>query len=186
MVQELKNINDIYLSLFDKDKINISKFTEINISDFFYEKYYDNLRFIKLLSEYSNSILEINCFYNLPSVSLLSGSAKKIIKISNNIKLSYYELINYINDVELLLYEDFDANINSLNVDFLYINNFQNDENYSLYNKVFEKVKVGKYIMIDGIDEYFYEKIKTLIEENNWKIHAIKKEDFNFLILKRI
>jgi hypothetical protein len=186
MVQELKNINDIYLSLFDKDKINISKFTEINISDFFSEKYYDNLRFIKLLSEYSNSILEINCFYNLPSISLLAGNAKKIIKISNNIKLSYYELINYINDVELLLYEDFDANLYLLNVDFLYINNFQNDENYSLYNKVFENVKVKKYIMIDGINEYFYEKIKTLIEENNWKIHAIKKEDFNFLILKRI
>lgn len=185
MVQELKNINDIYLSLFDKDKINISKFTEINNNDFFYEKYYDNLRFIKLLSEYSNSILEINCFYNLPSISLLAGNAKKIIKINNN-KLNYYELINYINDVELLLYEDFDQSLNSLNVDFLYINNFQNDENYSLYNKVFDNVKVEKYIMIDGMNEYFYEKIKTLIEENNWKIHAIKKEDFNFLILKRI
>ena len=186
MVQELKNINDIYLSLFDKDKINILKFTEININDCFSEKYYDNLRFIKLLSEYSNSILEINCFYNLPSISLLAGNPKKIIKISDNIKLSYYELINYINNIELLLYEDFDAKLDSLSVDFLYINNFQNNENHSLYNKVFENVKVEKYIMIDGINEYFYEKIKTLIEENNWKIHTIKKEDFNFLILKRI
>ena len=68
----------------------------------------------------------------------------------------------------------------------MYINNFQHDENYTLYNKVFENVKVEKYIMIDGINEYFYEKIKPLIEKNNWKIYEIKKEDFNFLILKRI
>jgi hypothetical protein len=187
MVQELKNINDIYLNLFHENKLNISKFIEINnINDCFVEQYYDNLRLIKLLSEDSISILEINCFYNLSSISLLAGNAKKIIKISNNINLSYYELINYINDVELLLYEDFDPSLNSLNVDFLYINNFHHDENYTLYNKVFENVKVEKYIMIDGINEYFYEKIKPLIEKNNWKIYEIKKEDFNFLILKRI
>jgi hypothetical protein len=40
--------------------------------------------------------------------------------------------------------------------------------------------------MIDGINEYFYEKIKTLIEENNWQIYAINSDNFNFLILKRI
>jgi hypothetical protein len=187
MVQELKNINDIYLSLFNKDNLNILKFINGDIANnSFIEKYYNNLRSIKLLSEDSNSILEINCFYNLSSISLLAGNAKKIIKISNNISLNYYELINYINDVELLLYEGFDPSLNSLNVDFLYINNFNHDKNYSLYNNIFNNVKVEKYIMIDGLDEYLYDKIKPLIEENNWQIYAINSDNFNFLILKRI
>ena len=89
-------------------------------------------------------------------------------------------------NVELLLYEDFNISLNQLNVDFLYINNFHNDKNYSLYNKIFDNVEVKKYIMIDGVDEYFNDKLKTLIRKNNWKIYAIKKDNFNFLILKRI
>jgi hypothetical protein len=193
MVQEIKNISDIYLSLFNENKFNISKFINFNMddNDSFVEYYNINLRLIKLLAEDSNSILEINCFYNLSSIGLLAGTvktgtAKKIIKISNNINLSYYELINYINNVELLLYEDFNISLNQLNVDFLYINNFHNDKNYSLYNKIFDNVEVKKYIMIDGVDEYFNDKLKTLIRKNNWKIYAIKKDNFNFLILKRI
>jgi len=187
MVQELKNINDIYLSLFKKDNLNILKFINSDIANNeFIEKYDNNLRLIKLLSEDSNSILEINCFYNLSSISVLAGNAKKIIKISNNISLSYYELINYINNVELLLYEEFDPRLNSLNIDFLYINNFNHDKNYALYNEIFNNIKIKKYIMIDGVDEYLCDKIKPLIEENNWKIYAIKRDNFNFLILKRI
>jgi len=194
MVQEIKNISDIYLSLFNENKLNISKFININMdndNDLFVEYCDSNLRLIKLLAEDSNSILEVNCFYNLSSIGLLAGTfkndtAKKIIKISNNINLNYYELINYINNVELLLYEDFNKSLNSLNVDFLYINNFHNDKNYSLYNNIFNNVKVEKYIMIDGVDEYFNDKLELLIEKNNWKIYAIKKDNFNFLILKRI
>jgi len=194
MVQEIKNISDIYLSLFNENKLNISKFININMdndNDLFVEYCDSNLRLIKLLAEDSNSILEVNCFYNLSSIGLLAGTfkndtAKKIIKISNNINLNYYELINDINNVELLLYEDFNKSLNSLNVDFLYINNFHNDKNYSLYNNIFNNVKVEKYIMIDGVDEYFNDKLELLIEKNNWKIYAIKKDNFNFLILKRI
>ena len=188
MVQELKNINDIYSNLFNGNKLNIIKFIENDLIDDIYNfnDYDANLRIIKFLSEESNSILEINSFYNLPSISLLAGNPKKLIKISNNINFNYYELINYINDIELLLYEDFNEKLNSMSFDFLYINNFNYDNNIDLYDKILNNVKVNKYIMIDGMDNYFFMKSKSLIEKYNWKVYSINKTKFNFIILKRI
>lgn len=187
MVQELKNINDIYLNLFYENKLNIMKFIENDfINTYNFDDYCVNLRIIKLLSEESSSILEINSFYNLPSISLLAGNPKKLIKISNNISFNYYELINYINDIELLIYEDFNKKLNSINFDFLYINNLNYDNNIYLYDKIFNNVKINKYIMIDGIDDYFLMKLKSLIERYNWKVYSINKTKFNFVILKRI
>jgi hypothetical protein len=85
-----------------------------------------------------------------------------------------------------LLYEDFNEKLNSMSFDFLYINNFNYDNNINLYNKIFNNVKIKKYIMIDGMDDYFFTKSKSLIERYNWKVYSINKTKFNFMILKRI
>ena len=69
---------------------------------------------------------------------------------------------------------------------FLYINNFNYDNNIDLYDKILNNVKVNKYIMIDGMDNYFFMKSKSLIEKYNWKVYSINKTKFNFIILKRI
>lgn len=188
MVQEIKSINDIYLNLFKKDKANAKNFIDPSIDDnlnLIVDNYDKNLRLIKLISEDSNNIIEVNCFFNLSSISLLAGKPKKIIKISNDFNDNYYKLINYINDVDLLLYEDFNASFNSLEIDFLYINNLNDNNNFTLYNKIFNNINIKKYIMIEGLNEYFQEKLMFMIQNNNWKIYSINETKFDFLILKK-
>ena len=185
MVQEIK---DIYLDLFRKDKTNIKSFIDDDIDEnlnLIVDNYDKNLRLIKLLSEDSTDIVEINCFFNLSSIALLAGKPKKLIKISKKINNNYYKLINYINNINLLLYEDFDSNFNSLEIDFLYINNLNDNNNFTLYNKIFNNIKIKKYVMIEGLNEYFQEKLMFMIQNDNWKIYSINENKFDFLILKK-
>lgn len=191
MVQEnLENIKHIYLNLFRKEEINnLEKFIDLETinNQNILEQYDKNLRILKLLASQSENILEINCFYNLPSIALMAGNPKKIYKISKQIDTSYYELINYIDNIELHLYEEMQLNFKfyELNFDLLYVNNYlQCDKDY--YDNIFKKnnINIKKYIMIDGVDDYFIEMTKYLMFKNKWQIYCVGQDKFNFLILK--
>lgn len=188
MVQEIKNITDIYLSLFKTNKESIYKF--IN-KDFFEEntiqEYEENLRVLKLISEQVDTIFQANSFFNLPSVALLAGKPKLLTKIDNNIDANFYELINYINNIELLLYE----NSNDLsfkfkfNIDLLSINNYLDKSNSSeIYDNIFNNINPKKFIIFEGIDNYFFKKINYFLSSNQWKIFYLNKNKFDFIVLK--
>ena len=90
MVQEINNITDIYLNLFKKDKEPIYKFI---YKEFFDEKiiddYDENLRITKLIAEQTESIFQVNSFFNLPSIALLAAKPKILTKIDDNINNNF-------------------------------------------------------------------------------------------------
>lgn len=188
MVQEIKNITDIYLSLFKTNKEPIYKF--IN-KDFFEEntvqEYEENLRVLKLISEQVDTIFQANSFFNLPSVALLAGKPKLLTKIDNNIDENFYELINYINNIELLLYENSnDLNFKfKFNIDLLSINNYLYKSNSNeIYDNIFNNINPKKFIIFEGIDNYFFKKINYFLSSNQWKIFYLNKNKFDFIVLK--
>lgn len=188
MVQEIKNITDIYLSLFKTNKEPIYKF--IN-KDFFEEntiqEYEENLRVLKLISEQVDTIFQANSFFNLPSVALLAGKPKLLTKIDNNINANFYELINYINNIELLLYENSnDLNFKfKFNIDLLSINNYLYKSNSNeIYDNIFNNINPKKFIIFEGIDNYFFKKINYFLSSNQWKIFYLNKNKFDFIVLK--
>lgn len=188
MVQEIKNITDIYLSLFKTNKEPIYKF--IN-KDFFEEntvqEYEENLRVLKLISEQVDTIFQANSFFNLPSVALLAGKPKLLTKIDNNIDENFYELINYINNIELLLYENSnDLNFKfKFNIDLLSINNYLYKSNSNeIYDNIFNNINPKKFIIFEGIDNYFFKKINYFLSSNQWKIFYLNKNKFDFMVLK--
>jgi|APGre2960657444_1045066.scaffolds.fasta_scaffold40995_1 hypothetical protein len=188
MVQEIKNITDIYLNLFKKYKEPIYKFIHSDcIEKDIIEDYEENLKILKLIAEDCDSIFQVNSFFNLPSIALLAGKPKLLAKIDDEINLSYYELINYIDDIELLLYENsknilFKCNIS---VDLLFINNYIKKNNSdSFYDIIFNNIKPEKFIIIEGIDDYFFNKIDYLLNINEWKIYYLNKKKFDFIVLK--
>jgi len=188
MVQEIKNITDIYLNLFKKYKDPIYKFIHSDcIEKDIIEDYEENLKILKLIAEDCDSVFQVNSFFNLPSIALLAGKPKLLAKIDDEINLSYYELINYIDDIELLLYENsknilFKCNIS---VDLLFINNYIKKNNSdSFYDIIFNNIKPEKFIIIEGIDDYFFKKIDYLLNINEWKIYYLNKKKFDFIVLK--
>lgn len=188
MVQEIKNITDIYLNLFKKYKEPIYKFIHSDcIEKDIIEDYEENLKILKLIAENCDSVFQVNSFFNLPSIALLAGKPKLLAKIDDEINLSYYELINYIDDIELLLYENsknilFKCNIS---VDLLFINNYIKKNNSdSFYDIIFNNIKPEKFIIIEGIDDYFFKKIDYLLNINEWKIYYLNKKKFDFIVLK--
>lgn len=188
MVQEIKNITDIYLNLFKKYKEPIYKFIHSDcIEKDIIEDYEENLKILKLIAENCDSVFQVNSFFNLPSIALLAGKPKLLAKIDDEINLSYYELINYIDDIELLLYENsknilFKCNIS---VDLLFVNNYIKKNNSdSFYDIIFNNIKPEKFIIIEGIDDYFFKKIDYLLNINEWKIYYLNKKKFDFIVLK--
>lgn len=188
MVQKIKNITDIYLNLFKKYKEPIYKFIHSDcVEKDIIEDYEENLKILKLTAEDCDSIFQVNSFFNLPSIALLAGKPKLLAKIDDEINLNYYELINYIDDIELLLYENsknilFKCNIS---VDLLYINNYIKKNNSdAFYDIIFNNIKPQKFIIIEGVDDYFFKKIDYFLNINEWKIYYLNKKKFDFIVLK--
>ena len=187
---KIKTATDIYLKLFNKNKNRLEKFLTDDFVDYdLIDDYEENLKLIKLISERSKSIIEVNSFYNLSSIALLAGKPQTLVKIDDKINNKYYNLINYIDNIELLLYErhkKMEFN-NNFSVDSIYINNiFQKDYYYKIYDNIFSNVTAKKYVFIDGFDDYFSELVDVYLSTKEWKIYYLNENKFNFVILKNI
>lgn len=190
MVQELNNIFDIYLRLFKKEKESIYQFIDKELIDeTIIENYEENLKINKLIAEQSETIFQVNSFFNLPSIALLSGKPKLLAKVDNKININFYNSINYIDDVELLLYESSKDLVfkYDFHVDFLFINNYLEKNNGSeYYDNIFNNINPEKFIIIEGIDDYFLRKIDYFLNFKNWKIYYFNKNKFDSIVLKKI
>jgi len=188
MVQEINNITDIYLNLFKKDKEPIYKFI---YKEFFDEKiiddYDENLRITKLIAEQTESIFQVNSFFNLPSIALLAAKPKILTKIDDNINNNFYELINYLDGIELLLYE-YSKDLNfkyNFYIDLLLLNNYIEKPNITeFYDNIFDNIKPKKFIIIEGVDDYFLRKIDYFLNSGQWKIFYLNENKFDFIVLK--
>ena len=189
MVQEIKSITDIYLKLFEKDKEIICPFLKQDYFDLtIIEDYEENLKINKLISEQVESVFQINSFFNLPSISILAGKPKILAKIDDKINLNFYNLINYINDLELLLYESSSDLTFKYNfcVDFLFINNYlEKNNSHEYYDNILNNVKPKKFIIIEGVDNYFLDKIDFFIKKEGWKIYYLNKNKFDSIVLQK-
>ncbi len=73
----------------------------------------------------------------------------------------------------------------NISVDLLFINNYIKKNNSdSFYDIIFNNIKPEKFIIIEGIDDYFFKKIDYLLNINEWKIYYLNKKKFDFIVLK--